>query len=324
MKTFALLKHALFAAGIAALAGIAPVHAEDYPGKPLHLVVPWPPGGATDAIGRVIAHSLTERLGQMVIVENKPGAGGNIGTEQFVRSAPDGYTLLMATSSTNAANPHLYSRLGFAPKDFAAVAFVASVPNILVVPANSRFKSAKDLLTYAKGKPGALTYGSAGVGSSQHLAGSMLKSSAGIDILHVPYKGSGPAAADLIGGHLDMMLDTGSMSSIRSNKLKPLAIAAKTRLSMLPDVPTFDEIGVRDMYASAWYGVVAPAGTPQPIIARLNKEINQALEDGKVRKMLADIGAEVDPGSPAQFQEFMSKEISRYGEIIKRSGARIE
>jgi tripartite-type tricarboxylate transporter receptor subunit TctC len=325
MKVANWFKRSVLAVGAMALLASAAAHAQDYPNQVIRLIVPWPPGGATDAIGRLIAQSLTDRLGQMVIVENKPGAGGNIGTEQFVRTKPDGYTLLMATSSTNAANPHLYSRLGFNPaKDFAPVAFVASVPNILVVPANSPFTTAKELLASAKAKPGALNYASAGVGSSQHLAGAMLKSTGKIDILHVPYKGSGPAAADLIAGHVDMMLDTGSMSHIRGQKLRPLAVASKARLPMLPNVPTFDEVGVRGMYASAWYGVMALAGTPQPIIDRLNAEINKAVQEPKTKKMLLDLGAEIGTGTARQFADFVNTEITRYGDIVKMSGAKLE
>jgi tripartite-type tricarboxylate transporter receptor subunit TctC len=326
MKLTNRFKPTLLAIGTMALLASGAVLAQDYPNQVIRLVVPWPPGGATDAIGRLIGQSLTERLGQQVIIDNKPGAGGNIGTEQFVRSAkPDGYTLLMATSSTNAANPHLYSRLGFNPaKDFAPVAFVAAVPNIMVVPVSSPFNTIGDLLAQTRATPGKLTYASAGVGSSQHLAGSMLKSAAKIDILHVPYKGSGPAATDLIGSHVDMMLDTGSMPHIRGHKLKALAVASKTRLPMLPNVPTFDESGVRGMYASAWYGVMAPAGTPQAIVDRLNAEINKAVQEPKTKKLLQELGAEIGGGSAKEFAEFVNTEITRYGTIVKMSGAKLE
>lgn len=311
----------------ATLATIAPwtAYAQVYPSQAIRLIVPWPPGGATDAIARFIAQPLSARLGQTVVVDNKPGAGGNIGTEQFVRAKADGYTLLMATSSTNAANPHLYKQLGFDPvKDFAAVAFIASVPNILEVPENSPFNSAKDLIAYAKKNPAKLTYGSGGVGSSQHLAGSMLKHAAGIDILHVPYKGSAPAVADLMGGHISLMLDTGSMPHIKGGKFKPLAVASKARLPMLPDTPTFDEVGVPGMYASAWYGIMAPAGTPTAVIDRLNAEVNAVLQSPETRKQLLELGAEVGGGTPQSFTTFSRAEIGRYADIVKQSGAKLE
>jgi tripartite-type tricarboxylate transporter receptor subunit TctC len=326
MKMNRWIKRSLLAIAMPlALMASSGLQAQEYPNKPIRLVVPWPPGGATDAIARLLAQSLTERLGQMVVVENKAGAGGNIGTEQFVHTNPDGYTLLMATSSTNAANPHLYKRLGFdVNKDFAPVAFVAAIPNILVVPANSPANTAADLIAMAKAKPGELTYGSGGIGASQHLAGSMFKHYAKIDILHVPYKGSGPAAVDLMAGHVNMMLDTGSMANIRGKKLKALAVASKSRLQLLPNVPTFDEVGVPGMYASAWYGIMAPAGTPKAIIDRLNKEINRFTTDKATRMRLHELGAEVTAMSAQQFGEFVSAEIVRYGVIVKQSGAKLE
>jgi tripartite-type tricarboxylate transporter receptor subunit TctC len=326
LKTTHLIKRSLLAVAMPLILIVATgAQAQEYPSRAIRLIVPWPPGGATDSIARLLAQSLTEHLGQPVVVENKGGAGGNIGTEMFVHANPDGYTLLMATSSTNAANPHLYSHLGFdANKDFAPVAFVAEIPNILVVPANSPANTAAELIAMAKAKPGKLTYGSGGIGASQHLAGSMLKNYAKIDILHVPYKGSGPAAVDLMAGHINMMLDTGSMGSIHGKKLKALAVASKSRLELLPDVPTFDEVGVPGMYASAWYGVMAPVGTPKPIIERLNKEINRFTGDIKTKTRLFELGAQVHPMSSKQFGDFVTAEIVRYGVIVSQSGAKLE
>ena len=298
--------------------------AQSYPDKPIRLVVPWPAGGATDQVARILSQPLSQALGVSVIVDNKGGAGGNIGTQAFVREKADGYTLILATSSTNAAGPHLFAKQGFDPiKDFTPVVLLCSIPNVMVVPAKSPWKNIKDILTAAKQKPSTYTYGSAGIGSSQHLAGAQFKSATGLDITHVPYKGSGPAAADLLAGHIDMMIDTGSIGNIKGGLLRPLAVASKTRLPALPDVPTFAEAGT-PMLASAWYGIMLPANAPAEVVARLNKELNTLLQNPDIRTRLQAIGAEVGGGSAESFTKFSVAEIKRYEQIVKQSGAPME
>lgn len=296
-------------------------YAQTYPDKPIKLVVPWAPGGATDQIGRILAQGLTQTMGVPVVVENKAGAGGNIGTQAVAKEKPDGYTLLLATSSTNAAGPYLYAKQGFDPaKDFTAVVLLCAIPNVMVVPARSPWNTLKDIVDSSRAAPGKYTYGSAGIGGSQHLAGAQFKTVSGVDIRHVPYKGSGPAAQDLIAGHIDMMIDTGSLGSIKGGLLKPIAVASAKRLQVLPNVPTFREAGV-PMEASAWYGIMLPAHAPAEVVARLNKELNQLLQAPEVRKKLEDMGAEVAGGSTQEFAKFSISEIGRYEAIVKDSGA---
>ncbi|WP_353151568.1 tripartite tricarboxylate transporter substrate binding protein [Pollutimonas bauzanensis] len=321
-------KRAIAAASVG-LIGVAAASASvaaTYPERAIKLIVPWAPGGATDVLGRFIAKGLSERIGQPVVVENRSGAGGNIGTSAFVREKADGYTLLVATSSTNAANPYLYKQLGFKPEsDFAPVAFVASIPNVLEVNKDSKYTTFQELLDAAKAKPGVLNYGSAGVGSSQHLAASLLKHLTKMDIVHVPYKGSGPAVSDLLAGQFDFMLDTGSVGQVKGGALRALAVASETRLAALPDVPTFKEQGLEGMNASAWYGILAPAGTPTDIVELLNKEINVVVQSPEVKQRLEGMGAQVpDAQTSEQFSMFMADELKRYGELIKISGAKME
>ncbi len=292
-----------------------------YPEKTIKIVVPWSPGGATDQIGRMLSQPLSQAMGVSVIVENKAGAGGVIGTQLFVKEKPDGYSILLATSSTNAAAPHLYAKLGFDPiKDFTPVTSLAAIPNVMVVPAKSPWNTLKDIVDAAKKAPGNFTYGSAGVGGSQHLAGAQFKTATHIDIRHVPYKGSGPAAQDLIAGHIDMMIDTGSLGSIKGKLLRPIAVASSKRLAALPNVPTFTEVGV-PMLASAWYAIVLPAGAPDDVVTRLNTEINKILQSAEFRARLTDMGAEIMGGSQQDFAKFMTSEVKRYEGIVKDSGA---
>ncbi|WP_341669472.1 Bug family tripartite tricarboxylate transporter substrate binding protein [Alcaligenes sp. SDU_A2] len=313
---------------VATFASLAPVQAQEaaYPTKPIRLIVPWAPGGATDVIARIIGKRLGEELGQPVVIENKAGAGGNIGTASFVRELSDGHTLLMTTSSTNAINPHLYSKTGYdAAKDFAHVALVGAIPNVLEVPASSQFQTASQLLEFAKANPGQLNYGSAGVGSSQHLAASQLIQSAGINITHIPYKGSGPAVVDLLGNNIDLMLDTGSLAQVRSGGLRALAVASATRLQALPQVPTFDELGLKNMYAAAWYGVAAHADAPKHVVERLNQEIYQILQEPAIIEQLENMGMQIGQAqSPAQLDAFVLSEIERFKALVELADAKLE
>ena len=320
--------HAGLAAVLCGLAvtGHAQQDASGYPQQPIKLMVPWPPGGGVDTTARMIADPLAARLKQPFVIDNRGGAGGNIGTQAAAQAKPDGYNLLMGSISPNAVNIHLYSRLGFDPiKDFAPIIYVSSVPNILVVPADSPAKTVKDLIEMARAKPGTLNYGSGGVGSSQHLAAVQLINATKIDIVHVPYKGTSPAEVDLVAGHISMMLDTTTcLPFIASGKMRALAVASKTRNPALPNVPTLDEAGIPGVYASSWYGLMAPAGTPRPIIDRLNAEANQVLQSPEIRKRMADFGAEVGGGTPEDFAQFIASEIKRYESIVRLSGAKVE
>jgi tripartite-type tricarboxylate transporter receptor subunit TctC len=292
-----------------------------YPDKPVKILVPWAAGGATDQIARMLAQPLSQALGVPVVVENKGGAGGVIGTQAFVKEKADGYTLLLATSSTNAAAPHLYAKLGFDPiGDFTPVTTLCAIPNVMVVPTRSPWNSLRDIVAAAKQSPGKYTYGSAGIGGSQHLAGAQFKTAAGVDVKHVPYKGSGPAAQDLIAGHIDMMIDTGSLGSIRGGLLRALAVASEKRLPALPNVPTFNEAGV-PMVASAWYGLMLPAKAPADVVQRLNAEVNRILKTPEIRDRLVGMGAEVWGDTPEEYAKFNAAEIKRYEAIVRDSGA---
>jgi tripartite-type tricarboxylate transporter receptor subunit TctC len=320
--------HAWLAAVLLAACSVAtttPALAE-YPDHPIKMVVPWPPGGGVDTMGRLIAQGLSLRLGQPVVVDNRAGAGGNIGTEVASRLPADGYNLLMGSISPNAVNKYLYSHLGFDPvKDFAPIAYVSSVPNILVVPAASPFKTMQELVAYAKANPGKLNYGSGGVGSSQHLAAVQFAAATKINIVHVPYKGTSPAEADLMAGHISLMLDTTTcLPMVKSGKLRALAVASRQRNPALPDVPTLDELGVPNVYASSWYGLMAPAGTPQPIIDKLNQATNEVLKSDDVRARMLEYGAEIGGGTPAEFASFIDSEMKRYKDIVELSGAKLD
>ena len=314
---------------IAALAALGATHAlaQTYPAKPIRIIIAQAPGSATDVISRLVGNRLSEELGQPIVIEAKPGAGGMLGTEAAARSAPDGYTLFMANNSTHGSNPAVYAKLPYdAVNDFVPIAFVASVPYVLVVAPSMPVDSVQQLIAYAKSSPGKINYASAGNGSTHHFCGELLKSMAGIDLLHIPYKGSPPAIAGLLGGEVSMMFanvaDIGSQ--IRSGKVKALAVTTAKRASSLPDLPTLSEAGLPGFEIVSWFGLLAPAGTPAPIIARLNAETNKALARADVQATLGAQGLEVAPGSPEQFGVHIKSEIAKFVRIGKAAGIKAE
>ena len=318
------LRHACLAVALGS-AGLAA--AQDYPSKPVKLVVPFPAGGSVDAVARILGQKLSLKLGQQFVIENRPGAGGNIGSD-FVAKAPrDGYTLLLAGVSSHAINPSLYAQLPYdAVKDFTSICLVYSLPNVLVVNPSVPAKSVQELVALAKAKPASLTFASSGNGTTLHLSGELFKRMAGIDIVHVPYKGNAPAVTDLIGGQVNLMFDNinNSLPHIKSGKLRALAVTGSTRSKVLPEIPTLAESGFRGFSILSWGGVFGPAGLPKPVIDRLNTAINDALRDKQLRELLASEGIEVQGDTPEEFHAFLLGEISRWSKLVKESGAHID
>jgi tripartite-type tricarboxylate transporter receptor subunit TctC len=315
--------------GIAALALAVPSGAQSpaYPTKPVRLVVPFPPGGATDLIARDVAQKLSEVWGQSVVVDNRPGAGGNIGTELVAHAAPDGYTLEMGTVGTHAINASLYAKIPFDHvKDFAPVVLVAGVPNVLEVNPSLPINSVQELIAYAKANPGKLNFASSGSGTSIHLSGELFKVMAGVEMTHVPYKGSSPALQDLIGGRVQLMFDNlpPSLPQIKAGKLRALAVTSATRAPALPDVPTISESGLPGFEASSWFGILAPAGTPPAIIAKINGEVVKWLASPEGKEKLAAIGANAAGGSPEDFARHIQAETAKWAKVVKASGAKVD
>jgi len=301
----------------------ATAFAQTYPDRPVRMVVPYAAGGGVDIVARAVGQELGKRLGQPVLVENRTGAGSNIGSDFVAKAAPDGYTLLMA-SPANAINVSLYKSMPYdTRRDLAPVALVGAVPSVLVANPAFPANTVGELVSLAKAKPGGLSYGSGGNGTSEHLAAEMFKSLAGVDILHVPYKGGANAMTDVIGGQISLMFTNmlGAMPHIRSGKLKALGIADSRRSPSLPEVPTFAEAGIKDLEVSVWWGVMAPAATPAAVVARLNRDIVASLEAPELRARLDTMGARIIGGTPAQFGAFLAGEIDRWGRAVKASGA---
>ncbi|SPC11319.1 Bug family tripartite tricarboxylate transporter substrate binding protein [Cupriavidus taiwanensis] len=322
----------LLSAGIGALAGQPALAADPYPAKPIRLVVPFAAGGTTDILARAVAAELAKLPGWNVVVDNKPGAGGNIGADIVAKAAPDGYTLLMGTVGTHGINQSLYGKLPFDPiKDFAPITEVAAVPNVLVLnPAfaqQNKIDSVKDLIAYARANPGKINMASSGNGTSIHLAGELFKTQTRTFMVHFPYKGSGPALTDLAGGTMQVMFDNlpSSMALIKSGKLKALAVTSAKPSPALPGVPTIAQAaGLPQYEASSWFGMLAPAGTPPDVIQRIQQEVAKALGAPAVRERLQAQGAEPVGNTPEQFAAFIRAETAKWAKVVKDSGAKVD
>jgi tripartite-type tricarboxylate transporter receptor subunit TctC len=318
---FARIVLAVLAASLAATAA----QAQTWPSKPVRYVVPFPPAGATDILARIMAEKLSGPFGQSVVVENRPGAAGNVGTEFVAKSPPDGYTILQLTVAQS-ISATLYEKLNYGlEKDLIPVAMIALVPNVMIVNPSVPAKSVAEFIALARSRPGRINFASSGSGTSIHMSAEMFKMLTGVNIVHIPYKGSGPALADLMGGQVDVMFDnlTSSIGLIRSGKLRALAVTTSTRYQELPDVPTVQET-VPGYEATAWFGIVAPAGTPREVVMRINGEVNRALAHADVKEKLAQQGALARSWTPEEFGSFIHNEVVKWSKVVKASGAKVE
>ena len=313
-----------------ALAGLAiafGASAQTYPAKPIHFVVPYPAGGPLDTVARLLGSKVAESMKQPVIVENKPGAGGNIGADFVAKSPADGYTLLMGAVATHAINPTLYPHIPYDPvRDFVPITQVASTPNVLVVNPSLPVRDVQEFIAYAKANPGKLNFGSGSTGSAGHLAGELFDTLAGVKMVHVPYKGAGPAMQDLIGGQIQLMFDNlaSSLGQIKAGRVRALAVTTAKRSALAPDLPTIAESGLPGFDISTWFGVFAPAKTPQPIVDRLYTEFTRALALPEVREAMLKLGAEPVGNKPAEFAAYIQSEADKYAKLIRASGAKAD
>jgi tripartite-type tricarboxylate transporter receptor subunit TctC len=317
----------LLAALALALALSPSAFGQPYPSKPVRIICPFPPGGAVDIASRAIADALTKTTGQSFIVENRAGAGGNLGGEIAAKSPPDGYTLFMTTSGIQAINPALYSKMNYDPnKDFVPVIALVSLDNVLVTHPSVKVTSVKELIDAAKAQPGMISGASSGSGTSIHMSLEMFKHLTGTDILHIPYKGSAPAIADLLGGQVNIMFDNipSSLPHIKAGKLRAIATTGAKRSPALPDLPTVAEAGVPRYESGVWFGLAAPTGTPKDVIAKLNAEAHKAVKLPEYQKRMTDLGYEIIVGSPEEMAERIKGEIARWGPVVKASGAKVE
>lgn len=312
--------------GLAALLGLA--QAQDvWPAKPIRLVVPFTPGGVTDTSGRLIADQLSKRLGQQIVVDNRPGASGNIGTGQVKTAAPDGYTLVLGFDGTMVINPHVFAKTPFdTVKDFAPVGKIGDATLILVANPELPVKNLQEVIALSKSQPGGLSYGTSGTGGTPHIAGELLKARTNANLTHIPYKGGGQAMTDVLGGSIPLVYTAvaGAYGHVKSGKLRALAVSSAQRSTALPDVPTFIESGVSDFVVNSWVGILAPIATPPAIVTRLNTELNAVLNDPAVREKLRLMGIDATPGSADQFSAEIKRDLARYGEVVKSAGIRIE
>lgn len=305
----------------------AAAQAENYPSKSIRIVVPFPPGGATDLAARLIATKMGEHWKQTVVVDNRPGAGGNLGADLVAKSPPDGYTLVMGVTGSHAINTSLYTALPYDPvADFEAISQVAVVPNVIVVHPSVPANTLAELVTLARREPGKLNYASLGNGTAAHLTMEMFKSAAGIDIVHIPYKGSAPAVSDLLAGQVQLMVDglPSSLPHVKAGKLRALAVTSAIRSAAAPDLPTIAESGYPGFYADAWSGLFAPKHTPKAIVDKLSVEVQRILKLPDVRERLAAVGAEAVGSSPAEFSAHLKREIDKWGRVVKSSGAKVD
>jgi tripartite-type tricarboxylate transporter receptor subunit TctC len=324
-----LWQQALLFAALAGVAGIAQAQAQAqaYPSKPLRLVVGFAAGGSTDKLARALGQQMTEILGQTVVIENKPGAAGNLAAEAVAMAPTDGYTLFMATLSSQSINPHLYAKLRFDPvKSFEPVALVAKYPLLLMVPPQLQMNGVSDLVAYAKAHPGATFFSSAGSGSPGHLAGEIFKTVAAVNVQHVPYRGGGPAMLAVMSNEAQFAFETipSAIGHTRGGKLKGLAVTSDARSAAAPELPTMQELGFKGFSVTSWAGLLAPAGTPKEVVARLHQVVNQALGSAALKATMAQDGAEAGKGTPADFARFMADEYKAWGEVVRRSGAKAE
>jgi len=314
-------------AAVFACAALSPQATAAYPDKPVRLIVPFSPGGSTDILGRLLAEALHPILGQPVIVENKPGAGGNIGGDLVARAAPDGYTLLLAAAGPTVINPSLYASMPFNPaKDLAPITCLEREHNLMVVTNSLPVKTLQEFLQYARDNPGKLSFGSPGNGSPSQLAGELLKQKTGIQAEHVPYKGSGPAVTDLIAGHIHFMIDNmpALLPQVKAGGLRALAVPSDQRATAAPDIPTFDEAGQKDFVVMAWKGLMAPAGTDPAVIEHLHSAVVKALQDPQLRARFQELGAEPLVNTPAEFAKQIADETAWWGKLVQSTGTRIQ